>query len=63
VRTGFQKLESESRRLLAIGNRPLTRLFKTLLVVAIAINLLLAIGFDRFPQFSFDDSFFPNGNF
>ncbi len=49
--------------LLAIGNRRLTRLFKGLLVVAIAINLLLAIGFDRFPQFSYDDGFFPNGNF
>jgi hypothetical protein len=49
--------------LLAIGNRRLTRLFKALLVVAIAINLLLALGFDRFQQFSFDDSFFPNGNF
>ena len=48
--------------LLAIGNRPLTRLFKGLLIVAIAINLLLAIGFDRYPQFSYDDSFFPNGN-
>jgi hypothetical protein len=48
--------------LLAIGNRPLTRLFKSLVVVAFAINLLLAIGFDRYPQFSYDDSFFPNGN-
>jgi hypothetical protein len=48
--------------LLAIGNRPLTRLFKGLVVVAFAINLLLAIGFDRYPQFSYDDSFFPNGN-
>ncbi|MES1165949.1 MAG: hypothetical protein ABUR63_09330, partial [Verrucomicrobiota bacterium] len=34
--------------LLAIGNRPLTRLFKSLVVVAFAINLLLAIGFDRY---------------
>ena len=48
--------------LLAIGNRRLTRLFKALLVAAIAINLLLALGFDRYQQFSFDDSFFPNGN-
>jgi hypothetical protein len=48
--------------LLAVGNRPLTKLFRTLLVVAVALNLLLAIGFDRFPEFSFDDSFFPNGN-
>jgi hypothetical protein len=48
--------------LLAIGNRRLTRLFKALLIAAIAINLLLALGFDRYQQFSFDDSFFPNGN-
>ena len=48
--------------LLAIGGRPLTRLFKGLVVVAFAINLFLAIGFDRFPQFSYDDSFFPHGN-
>jgi hypothetical protein len=48
--------------ILAIGNRRLTRLFKTLLIVAIVINLLLAIGFDRYMQFSFEDSFFPNGN-
>ncbi len=47
--------------LLAIGNRRLTRLFKGLLIAAVAINLLLAIGFDRYTQFSYDDSFFPNG--
>ncbi len=47
--------------LLAIGNRRLTRRFKGLLIAAVAINLLLAIGFDRYPQFSYDDSFFPNG--
>jgi hypothetical protein len=47
--------------LLAIGNRRLTRLFKGLLIAAIAINLLLALGFDRYQQFSYDDSFFPNG--
>ncbi|HXU65398.1 MAG TPA: hypothetical protein VN962_27045 [Polyangia bacterium] len=47
--------------LLAIGNRPLTRLFKGLVIAAVAINLLLAIGFDRYTQFSYDDSFFPNG--
>ncbi len=48
--------------LLAIGNRRFTRWFKALIVVAFAINLFLAITFDRYPQFSFDDSFFPNGN-
>ena len=48
--------------LLAIGNRPLTKRFRTLVVVAFAINLFLAITFDRYPEFSYDDSFFPNGN-
>jgi hypothetical protein len=48
--------------LLAIGNRPLTRVFKGLVVVAFAINLFLAITFDRYMEFSYDDSFFPHGN-
>jgi hypothetical protein len=48
--------------LLAVGNRPLTKLFRALVVVAFAINLFLAIGFDRYTQFSYDDSFFPHGN-
>jgi hypothetical protein len=48
--------------LLAIGNRSLTRTFKGLVVVAFAINLFLAITFDRSMEFSYDDSFFPNGN-
>jgi len=48
--------------LLAIGDRRFTRWFKALIVIAFAINLFLAITFDRYPQFSFDDSFFPNGN-
>ena len=48
--------------LLAVGNRPLTRLFRALVVVAFAINLFLAIGFDRYTEFSYDDSFFPHGN-
>ena len=48
--------------MLAVGNRPLTRLFKALVVVAFAINLFLAIIFDRYMQFSYDDSFFPHGN-
>jgi hypothetical protein len=47
--------------LLAIGNRPLTRLFKGLVVVAFAINLFLAITFGRYMEFSYDDSFFPHG--
>jgi hypothetical protein len=47
--------------LLAIGNRPLSRIFKGLVVVAFAINLFLAITFDRYMEFSYDDSFFPHG--
>jgi hypothetical protein len=48
--------------LLAIGNRPFTRLFKALVVFAFAVNLFCAITFDRYMEFSYDDSFFPNGN-
>jgi hypothetical protein len=48
--------------LLSVGNRRLTWVFKTLLVLAAVINLFGAITFDRFPQFTYDDSFFPNGN-
>ena len=48
--------------LLAVGNRRFTRLFKGLVVVSIAINLFLAITFNRYMQFSYDDSFFPHGN-
>jgi hypothetical protein len=48
--------------LLAIGNRPFTKLFKGFIVVAFAINLFLAITFDRYMEYSYDDSFFPNGN-
>ena len=49
--------------LLAIGNRPLSpgcsRRWSSF---AFAINLFLAITFDRYMQFSYDDSFFPHGN-
>jgi hypothetical protein len=48
--------------LLAVGARPFSRLFKGLIVVAFAINLFLAITFDRTADFSYDDSFFPHGN-
>ena len=37
-------------------------LFKALVVVAFAINLFLAIIFDRYMEFSYDDTFFPHGN-
>ncbi len=48
--------------LLAVASRPLSRLFKSLVVVAFAINLFLAIIFDRYTEFAYDDSFFPHGN-
>jgi hypothetical protein len=48
--------------LLAVRHRPLSRLFKSLVVVAFLINLFLAIAFDRYMQFSYDDTFFPHGN-
>ena len=48
--------------LLAIGNRPLTRLFRGLVVFAFVVNLFLAITFGRYSEFSYDDSFFPHGN-
>jgi hypothetical protein len=47
--------------LLAISSRPLTRLFKGLVVFSFAVNLFLAITFGRFPQFTYEDSFFPHG--
>ncbi|MES1172015.1 MAG: hypothetical protein ABUL77_02155 [Bacteroidota bacterium] len=47
--------------ILAVGNRPLSRLWKGLTVASVAVNLLLAIVFDRFADFTYDDSFFPHG--
>ena len=48
--------------LLAVGNRPFTKLFRGLVVFAFALNLVLAITFGRYNEFSYDDSFFPHGN-
>ena len=48
--------------LLAISSRPMTKLFKGLVLFSFAVNLFLAITFDRYMQFSYDDSFFPHGN-
>ena len=48
--------------LLAVGNRRLSWVFKTLLVIAAGINLFGAITFDRYMQFTYDDTFFPHGN-
>jgi hypothetical protein len=47
--------------LLSTSNRPLTRLWKALILVSIPINLFLAVIFGRFMEFSYDDSFFPHG--
>lgn len=47
--------------ILAVGNRPLSRLWKALIVVSIPINVFLAIIFDRYGEFTYDDSFFPHG--
>jgi hypothetical protein len=48
--------------LLAVGNRRFSWLFKALVIVAIGVNLFGAITFDRFTQFTYDDTFFPHGN-
>jgi hypothetical protein len=48
--------------LLAIGDRPLTRRFRGLVLLSIAVNLFLAIIFGRMPEFTYDDSFFPHGS-
>ena len=48
--------------LLAVSSRPMTKLFKGLVVFSFAVNLFLAIIFDRQMQFTYDDSFFPHGN-
>ncbi len=47
--------------ILAVGNRPLSRTWKALIVVSIPVNLFLAVVFDRYMDFSYDDSFFPHG--
>ena len=48
--------------LLAVGDRPITRLFKVLVVLGVAVNLFGAIVFDRYGQFTYEDTFFPHGN-
>jgi hypothetical protein len=48
--------------LLAIGGQRFGALFKTLLVLAIAINFFGAITFQRYPEFSYEDPcIFPHG--
>lgn len=46
--------------LLAIGGRPLTRWFKVLVIIGVAVNLFGAITFGRMPMFSYD-GYFPPG--
>jgi hypothetical protein len=48
--------------LLAVGDRPLTKLFRGLVVFSFAVNLFLALIFGRAPEFTYDDSFFPHGS-
>ena len=47
--------------ILAVGDRPLSRLWRFLIIISIPINLFLAVIFDRYTEFSYDDSFFPHG--
>jgi hypothetical protein len=44
-----------------VGGRPLTWLWKAALLFAVAVNLFGAIVFDRYPAFTYEDSFFPHG--
>jgi hypothetical protein len=48
--------------LLSVGNRRLSWLFKAMVILAAGINLFGAITFDRYTQFTYDDTFFPHGN-
>jgi hypothetical protein len=48
--------------IVAVGNRRLSWLFKALAIVAVAVNLFGAITFDRYRQFSYNDTFFPHGD-
>lgn len=48
--------------LLAVGNRRLSWLWKGLVIAAAGINLFGAITFDRYTQFTYEDTFFPHGN-
>ena len=49
--------------LLAVGNRPLTTAASARWSSSPSPSIcFLAIGFDRYTEFSYDDSFFPHGN-
>jgi hypothetical protein len=47
--------------LVAVGGRPIRKLFVVALVFSVGINLLGALTFDRHPEFTYNDSFFPHG--
>ena len=47
--------------LLAVGGRRLSKTWKFLFLVSVAVNLFGAITFGRMPMFMFGDSFFPHG--
>jgi len=47
--------------LLAVGNVRMTWVFKLLILLSIPLNLFGAITFDRMTQYTYSDSFFPNG--
>ncbi len=47
--------------LLAVGNVRMTWVFKLLILLSIPVNLFGAITFDRMTQYTYSDSFFPNG--
>ena len=47
--------------LIAVEGRPLSRVFKAMVIIAIAINLFGAITFDRFGEFRYE-GFFPHGS-
>lgn len=48
--------------LLAIGNVRLGMWFKVMVVFAIGVNLFGALTFDRAPEFTYSDTYFPHGD-
>ena len=47
--------------LLAVGNARLSAAWKALVIFAVGVNLFGAVTFDRSPQFSYSDTYFPHG--
>ena len=48
--------------LLALGGRRINMLFKSMVLVAVAVNTFGAVVFDRYRDFFYDDPIFPHGN-